>query len=173
MANKNDYSMIIKSFIPLIFTYSSVFPKNNMRPFLIDVIPPSDADTDFKQFFSQPSKTVELLLTVVKDIQSTNTTENYIHQRLWKLILEDEETVNNLFQTQQDDQQENTQTQTENLPSCSNIQELLKNYKYNNNSTKIQIYSSIDKLISNIITDKTTFNKTVDKTNVYTSINKF
>jgi hypothetical protein len=42
MANENDYSMMIKSLITPIFTYSSVFTKNNMRPFLIDVVPPSD-----------------------------------------------------------------------------------------------------------------------------------
>jgi len=169
----NDYSTIIKSLIPHIFTYSSVFSKNNMRPFLIDVIPPSDADTDFKEFFSQPSKTVELLFTVVKDIQPTNTTENYIHQRLWKFVLEDEETINNVSQVQTQQQEDTTQTQTENLPSCLNVQEILKNYKYNNNSTKVQIYSFIDKLIFNVITNKTTFNKTVNETNVYTSINKF
>ncbi len=144
-----------------------------MRPFLIDVIPPSDADTDFKEFFSQPSKTVELLFTVVKDIQPTNTTENYIHQRLWKFVLEDEETINNVSQVQTQQQEDTTQTQTENLPSCLNVQEILKNYKYNNNSTKVQIYSFIDKLIFNVITNKTTFNKTVNETNVYTSINKF
>jgi len=108
----------------------------------------------------------------VDDIHIKTTTENYIFHRLWKVILEDEE-VKSVSQLQTPTQQNDIQTQTKSLPSCSDIQELLKNYKYGDNSKKIELYSLIDKLIFETITTKTVFNKTTNNVTVYTSIGKF
>ena len=164
---------MIKLMIPLIFSYSSTFVKNNVRPFLIDVVPPSDQNDDFKRFFtSSTTDTLLPLLDIVDDIHIKTTTENYIFHRLWKVILEDEE-VKSVSQLQTPTQQNDIQTQTKSLPSCSDIQELLKNYKYGDNSKKIELYSLIDKLIFETITNKTVFNKTTNNVTVYTSIGKF
>ena len=126
-------------------------------------------------FTSSTTNTLRPLLSIIDNIQPPTTIENYVYHRLWKLILEDEE-IRGVSQIQTTTQQKNdtdTQTQIESLPSCSNIRELLKNYKYGNNPNKVQIYSIVDRLISKTITNNAVFNKPTDNVLIYTSKKQF